>query len=192
MCPPSAAPPPTVDWPLEDLRFPSGSSAPGRTTTGKPAAASDGPAGRHRAGCRSRARRARSKRNFAIFSNIARLHFRSRRGGMSEGRSAQCDHQRPCRLRRRGQSQFGRRCRCGVAGVGTTHGSFVGGESAFGNTSSARSASGQIGLRGVGVKHKALSSREDGRYPLGRIGDDNAGSPPCRHRQASEARQRPS
>jgi len=44
---------------------------------------------------------------------------------MNEGRSAQCDHQRPCRLCRRGQSQCDRQCPCGVAGVGTTHGSFV-------------------------------------------------------------------
>jgi len=44
---------------------------------------------------------------------------------MSEGRSAQCDLQRPCRPRRRGQSRCGRQRTFGAAREGTTHGSFV-------------------------------------------------------------------
>ena len=127
----SAAHPPAVDWAPGGRRLPSGSSAPDRMTSGKRAAAGGGPAERRRGGCRWRVRSGPAAcavpeaDGILRFSRTSLASISASGAEAGAGRSAQCDHQRPCRPRRRGQSRCGRQRRFGAAREGTTHGSFV-------------------------------------------------------------------
>jgi len=126
-----AAHPPAADWAPGDRRLPSGSVAPDQMTSGKRAAAGGRPAERRRGGCRWRVRSGPAPcavpeaDGILRFSRTSLASISARGAEAGAGRSAQCDHQRPCRLRRRGQSRCGRQRTLGAAREGTTHGSFV-------------------------------------------------------------------